>query len=230
MRAPAFLSATLLCLATTWSTTVVASTASERSLEFDVYLDEKPIGAHRFILADEGRNQIVRSEADFEVKVLFITAYRYEHRNREVWRDGCLQAIEAWTDSNGEHYVVEGASTPTGFEVRTADGKEQLDTCVGTFAYWDRALLNKPRLLNSQTGEHVAVTLRALDGTRLEIDGADLPVERYALSGGDLDITLYYAAGTGHWVALDSRVEGGRTIQYRRRDAPTVFASAEMSR
>ncbi len=114
--------------------------------------------------------------------------------------------------------------------MRTVSGEERLDACVGTFAYWDRALLDRPRLLNSQTGEHVTVTLRALDETRLEIDGAQLAVERYALSGEDIEITLYYASETGQWVALDSRLEGGRTLQYRRRDVPLLSAALDVSR
>ena len=229
MRTAAIFCATALCLSAAYGAPAAASTPSERRLEFDVYLDDARIGNHLFDLADEGGKQVVRSQADFEVKLLFFTAFSYEHRNREVWRDGCLQAIDSRTDSNGERYAVNGASTPTGFEVRTVSGEERLEACVGTFAYWDRALLERPRLLNSQTGEHVTVTLRALDGTRLEIDGVQLPVERYALSGEDIEITLYYASGTGQWVALDSRLEGGRTLQYRRRNVPSLSAALDVS-
>lgn len=228
MRTAAIFFATALCLSAAFSAPAVASTPSERRLVFDVYLDDARIGAHLFDLTDEGGEQVVRSQADFEVKVLFFTAYSYEHRNREVWRDGCLQAIDSRTDSNGERYAVNGVSTPTGFEVRTVSGEGRLDACVRTFAYWDRALLDKPRLLNSQTGEHVTVTLRALDGTRLEIDGAQVPVERYALSGDDIEIVLYYASETGQWMGLDSRLDGGRTLQYRRRDVPLLSAAMDV--
>jgi hypothetical protein len=229
MRIAAIFCATALCLSAACSASAVASTPSERRLAFDVYLDGERIGDHLFDLSDEGGKQVVRSQADFEVKVLFFTAFSYEHRNREVWRDGCLQAIDSRTDSNGERYTVNGTSTPTGFEVRTVSGEGRLDACVRTFAYWDRALLDKPRLLNSQTGEHVMVTLRALDGSRLEIDGAQLPVERYALSGDDIEIMLYYSSETGQWVGLDSRLEGGRTLQYRRRGEPLLSAAMGVS-
>ena len=29
------------------------------------------------------------------IKFLFFDAYRYRHENEELWRDGCLQAIDA---------------------------------------------------------------------------------------------------------------------------------------
>jgi hypothetical protein len=41
-------------------------------------------------------------------------------------------------------------------------------------------------------------------------------VERYVLKGQGLDITLAYAVDGGDWVALDSRLDGGRTLRYRR--------------
>ena len=38
------------------------------------------------------------SEARFRVRVLFIDAYRYEHRARESWRGDCLERLDARTD------------------------------------------------------------------------------------------------------------------------------------
>jgi len=43
-------------------------------------------------------------------------------------------------------------------------------------------------------------------------------VERFALSGRNIDITLAYAADSGEWLALDSRLESGRMLRYRRVD------------
>jgi hypothetical protein len=90
---------------------------------------------------------------------------------------------------------------------------------VGTFAYWDRSqLAGRDRLLNSQTGEYVPVEVRSLGTGSLTLGGRDVRVERVALSGPDIDITLAYAADSGEWLALDSRLESGRTLRYRRVD------------
>jgi hypothetical protein len=43
----------------------------------------------------------VVTQAEFEVKVLRITAFEYNHRNEELWSGRCLQAIESTTNSNG---------------------------------------------------------------------------------------------------------------------------------
>ena len=195
------------------------SLASPRELNFEVYLDGREIGYHRFELRNEGDALRLSTEADFEVKLLLFTAFEYEHRNVELWRDGCLQRIEARTNSNGDRYAVDGELRGDAFVLETGDGRRRLANCVGTFAYWDRSLLVRPRLLNSQTGEYLEVDFRPLPRTTLQIGDRELPVERVALVAPGMDIELAYLAGSGEWVALESRVGEGRTLRYRRSPA-----------
>lgn len=191
-----------------------------RKLNFDVFLDDRAIGYQRFELSSAGGGVRVETRAEFEVKLLLITAFAYDHRNTELWSDGCLQAIDARTDSNGKLYAVSGKARGDAFVVATNEGERRLGDCVASFAYWDRELLLQRRqLLNSQTGEYVPVRIDPLGRDRIRIGERDVPVERYALKGKQLDITLAYDAGSGEWVALDSRLEGGRTLRYRRSPA-----------
>jgi hypothetical protein len=191
-----------------------------RKLNFDVFLDDRAIGYQRFELAPDGDGVRIETRAEFEVKLLLITAFEYDHRNTEVWRDGCLQAIDARTDSNGKQYAVSGKARGGAFVVATGEGERRLGECVATFAYWDRELLLQQRqLLNSQTGEYVPVRIDPLGRDRVRIGGRELSVERYVLKGREIDIVLAYAAGSGEWVALDSRLENGRTLRYRRNAA-----------
>ncbi len=191
-----------------------------RKLSFDVFLDDRAIGNHGFELAPAGDGVRVETRAGFEVRLLLITAFEYDHRNTELWRDGCLQSIDARTDSNGKQYSVRGEARDDAFVVATTEGERRLGDCVASFAYWDKELLLQRReLLNSQTGEYVSVRIDPLGRDRIRIGGRDVPVERYALKGKELDIILAYAAGSGEWVALDSRLENGRTLRYRRSPA-----------
>ena len=89
-----------LGLAVATSPATAAETDS-RILLFDVYLDGKKIGFHRFEIEDAGEGPSVLSEASFDVKFLFVTAFRYRHNTTERWAEGCLDQIEARTDSNG---------------------------------------------------------------------------------------------------------------------------------
>lgn len=197
----------------------VGPSASARQLNFEVYLDDREIGYHRFQLQEEGDALRLTTEADFEVRLLLFTAFEYEHRNVELWSRGCLQRIEARTNSNGHRYAVDGERRGEAFVLQTGDGSRQLADCVGTFAYWDRSLLERPRLLNSQTGEYLEVDLRPLAQDTLRIGDRELRVDRVALKAPGMDIELAYVAGSGEWVALESRVDAGRTLRYRRSPA-----------
>jgi hypothetical protein len=67
----------------------------------------------------------------------------------------------------------------------------------------------------------------------VRIGQRDVAVERFALRGPQLDIEVAYAVGSDEWVALDTRVEGGRVLRYRRSEAlppATAQARTQLSR
>ena len=68
----------------------VAAASTKDELTFAVSLDDKPIGRHRFRIADDGATRVVESEASFDVRILRVPVYRYRHRNTETWQNGCL--------------------------------------------------------------------------------------------------------------------------------------------
>ena len=85
-----------------------SATMESRSWDFRVLLDGDRIGYHRFELIDDGDLRRLTSEAKFDVRFLFVNAFRYRHKNTEVWDDGCLQSIDARTQSNGKKLAVLG--------------------------------------------------------------------------------------------------------------------------
>jgi len=207
-----------LSLTVSFATPVSASAANDvRKLNFDVFLDDREIGFQRFILTPTPEGKRIDTQAKFEVKVLRIKAFAYDHRNTELWRDGCLQAIDARTDSNGKQQAVSGQNRGNAFIVATVKGEQRLGDCVASFAYWDRdVLIQRQRLLNSQTGEYTPVRVDPLGRGSVLIAEREVAVERYAIRGQGIDIAIAYAVDSGEWVSLDSKLDSGRTLRYRR--------------
>lgn len=188
-----------------------------RSLKFDVFLDDKVIGYQRFDLTQGVDGTRMQTRAEFEVKFLLITAFSYDHSNTELWRNGCLHAIDSRTDSNGKMYSVSGRAQGSAFLVETNEGEQSLGACVSTFAYWDKEiLLRRKQLLNSQTGEYMPIRIESLGQDRVSIGQREVAVDRYVLTGKGIEISLAYAVEDGSWVALDNKLDGGRTLRYRR--------------
>lgn len=222
MRKILFLLAALLTIPV--NATADATPHMDKAWNFDVYLGDKQIGYHRFQATDIDNGLLVRSDAEFRVKVLFITAFNYEHSNSEVWRNGCLQSIDAQTNSNGKQSDILGRLEGNTFVVESGSQPNAVDGCVASFAYWDRDLLNRDRLLNAQTGEYLEIETKSLPEKSLRIGKKNIKVEQLHLSAKDVDIVVSYTANTGAWVGLDSTLENGRTLSYRRSN-PVVTTS-----
>ncbi|HEY4066731.1 MAG TPA: DUF6134 family protein [Burkholderiaceae bacterium] len=172
--------------------------------DFHVSLDGRPIGEHRFSLgALDGGERTLRSEAEFAVKILGITAYRYRHRDTEQWQGDCLQALTSTTDDDGKHSHV------------SVDHDGVLgEGCLMSFAYWNPAILTQTRLFNAQTGRIETVRVQPAGGGTLAVHGAPVTARRYRIVGAAPPIDVWYAPN-GDWIGLDAVVAGGRKLSYR---------------
>jgi Family of unknown function (DUF6134) len=183
------------------------------SWRFAVMLDGKRIGEHDFAVVRQANEVVVDTEAHFKVKVGFIPVFEYDHKDHEVWRNDCLAQISSRTHDNGKTFTVQGVLRGDGFEVQGAHGAATLPGCVSTFAYWDQHFLTEQRLLNSQSGEYQPVTVTREGIENLKVGAQTIPAQRYSLQAPKLDIILWYSAA-GDWVALESKLENGRTLRY----------------
>ena len=211
----AFCVAAFLTLAVTAANGGTAdSSAGTQEWNFRVYLDDSEIGYHHFSLVEEdGRRQLV-TEAEFQVKFLFITAFRYEHVNVETWQGDCLQEIRSQTDANGRKFAVRGVRDEDALAIEAGDGTREVAGCVKTFAYWNPDILDEPELLNSQTGELLQVDIEPVANETVTVRGEQVPARRYRLLAKNMELDIWYSQDQGHWLALESTVKGGRKLRY----------------
>lgn len=186
---------------------------TDREWQFRVFLDDREIGYHRVRMTPEEGGKRVSVEANFKVKVLFITAYRYEHQTEEFWKGSCLADIDSRTDDNGKDLYIQSQSGTDEFVVDTHDGSQALEGCIRSFAYWDPELLKASRLLNTQTGEYQAVEVVELGESPIEIDGEFVKALQYRILVEDRSIDLWYTPEMD-WLALQSITDGGYQIRY----------------
>lgn len=192
-----------------WLLAAVAITASANPApptgewNFRALLDGTPIGRHRFSVSGEGDERKVVSEANFAVKFLGITAYRYHHKATELWRDNCLTALNSTTDDDGKPESV-----------HVAQGDALLKGCVMSFAYWNPAIQTQTRLLNAQTGKLDTVQVKAIGSGSVDVRGKPVEATGFRITGPAHPIVVWYSS-QGEWIGLDSTVAGGRKLSYR---------------
>lgn len=182
---------------------------------FSVWLDKQNIGTHRFTLQDHRLSSV----ASFNVKVLFINAYRYQHQAEETWQADCLQSLQAHTEENKEITDVTGQMSGGQFQVSKNKSSQSLPACVMTFAYWNPKILEQSKLLNPQNAEYLDVTVTDEGSHTLNVRGVDTATHQYRLNGryqgkSKLNITLWYDAQQ-RWVGLKSVTPEGYVITYK---------------
>lgn len=188
--------------------------AIEQEWRFRVYLDDKEIGYHDFVLEKFDDQLRLQSQANFEYRLLFVKLYGYEHENTEIWDNGCLQAIESRTDANGKPFQVSGALEGDRFFLNNSKGQVELPSCNMTFAYWNPEFLEQERLINTQNGEVLDVKVSEPERVEIEVRGVMQPALRYQLDAGELKIELWYSENN-EWLALETEARGGRVLRYQ---------------
>jgi hypothetical protein len=185
---------------------LVTATASAgaQTWDFDVRLDGKPIGTHRFVVSGLAAAREVASMASFDVRLLGITVYRYRHEAQERWQGDCLRSLKSRTNDDGK--------------VAQVDEQRDAADCLMGFAYWHPALHQQTRLLNPQTGKVEDARFDPLPAAPLLVNGREVAATRWRLTAttpaSKQDITLWLDRADGRWIGLDAQVKG-RLLTYR---------------
>ena len=193
---------------------------SKQSFYFTAFLDDDPIGYHYFdVTQSDNRITTIVSEAEFDIKFLFMTVYRYKHNNIEVWNDYCLTSMNAVTDDNGDNLKVTLSPSETGVVIETQKNSTVAESCVRSFAYWDPDLIKHNKLLNSQTGELIEIDISYIGSEVIQVKSQAVLSERFQISGKDkqgldIEIDLWYSENK-QWLALRSKLENGSYLHYR---------------
>lgn len=181
-----------------------------QSWNFDVSMDGKPIGTHQFVLSEKENNQqILKSEAKFNIKILSISFFKYHHEANETWDNNCLKKLEAKTQENSKTTQVKGIQEKTSFRLSSPTSTEINSECVMTFAYWNSKILQQKKLLNPQTGDYLSTNISALGQEMILAKGQNVRAEHYKIDTAKFKIDIWYGPD-GEWLALQSLTEDGR--------------------
>lgn len=201
-----------------------SSAAMAEEWLFDVYLDKNKMGQHSFTLTEKDGVTKLTSRAKFNVKVLFVNAYSYDHTAKETWSKNCLSNIESKTTENKVYTTVNG-KLDNGHFVVDVTGKPQqtLPECVSSFAYWNPKIVEQSELLNPQNGEYQKTHFDNLGNENIMVKGKATDTTHYRLLSAPgskikLNIELWYAqdsTGKQQWVALKSVTPEGYVINYK---------------
>ena len=209
-----------------------AQTATAPRFAFDVLRKGERFGDHSITLDQREDGLHVSVSIRLKVKFAFVTVFRYEHDNHEVWRDGRLVSLSSTTNRNGTDLFVEARRVDGGYEIETKDGTTRVEAETGLMptSYWHPGTPDRDRLLNTQTGKVMAMSVTAGDITQVEGPG-DTAIEarRYHLKSESTEFDLWYDADRCLAKIQFQAPNDGSTIRYRPTDRLSAPAGAALA-
>ena len=165
-----------------------ALAAAKAGRTFRIMRDGSDIGSHTLTAVSGPNGFEVEITIRIAVKVLGITAYRYEMDNREVWKDGKIVSVSSTVNDDGtkERSVVSAGGDALVIN-GTYSGTAPLEAV--TTSYYATPFLERRPWISTQTGRPLKVSI-APEGRA-----------NWFQTSGDLTTKLGYA--NGEWTGCE---------------------------
>lgn len=151
------------------------------TLNFAVTRNGDQIGSTSVRLQRNGDQIVAETATDIQVKIAFITVYRYEQRLTERWAGGKLTAMSAVTDDNGSLHKVSATRVGEKLSVN-ADGKiSQVDPAMMPANLWNASLVRMRAALDPKDGSVMPVSVVDRGTEQLVVQGRALTAHRYSI-------------------------------------------------
>jgi hypothetical protein len=164
-----------------WAEPSARAEPSSTTTNFAIMRDGDQIGTCSFRLHRSGRETTVEVVTHVQVKLAFITVYRFDQTETERWVDGRLVSLTSETDDNGTPHKVSATSRSNVLTV-DADGKvSEVDSSLMPVSLWNAALVQKSTALNPQDGSIVSLSVTDHGKEQLILQGRHETAHHYSI-------------------------------------------------
>ena len=158
--------------------------AVTQTLNFTVYRDDVPIGYHSFNFRPQGEQLEVEIDVDLEVKLMFVTAFKFTHFASELWEGGRLVHMESESDDDGSPYKVNVRRQGDGMLVEVNGEKKLAPGNILPSNLWNRAILTEDKILHPVVGRVLPLQVTQLGQRDVEISGEVVSADGFKIDGG----------------------------------------------
>ena len=212
MRLRSLTMGTLLLAAALASAAANADTGTA-TMNFAVMRDGQQIGSNTIQLRHNGAETTVQMVTHVEVKIAFITVYRFDQTETERWVNGQLMALNAVTDDNGTMHRVKATRANDKLAIE-ADGKTT-EVAGNTIpaSLWNPLLLEKTVAFNPQDGSIMPIAVIDRGEDHLVVQGRAKRARHYVINSTFPQDVWYDEQRQLVKVAL--KASDGSTISYQ---------------
>lgn len=183
------------------ATPTILRAAESGRRSFTIIREGDDIGSHVVDIRRSGDEISAAIDIEIQVKLLGITAYRYEMTARETWKAGMLVSLESEVNDDGDPDHARAKAVGGVIEI---DGSDHQGTVPGDSvptSYWSHEFLNRGIWINSQTGVPIAVTAAEAGPGDAPGPNGRIETRTWTVKGDNLDIVLHFI--DRDWVSIE---------------------------
>ena len=155
-------------------------------------------------------------DVGLEVKLMFVSAFKFTHVASELWESGRLIHMESESDDDGSPYKVKVQRQGDGMLVEVNGEKKLAPGNILPSNLWNRAILTKDKILHPVIGRVLPLKVTQLGQRKVEVSGEVVSADGFKIDGGGIfQRELWYGPyGRLVEVGFNASVDGSR-ITYR---------------
>ena len=179
-----------------------------KSIEFDIYRNNKNIGKHIFSFNKSGDQISVDGEISFIIKKLGVTLYKYHVKGTEFYEDGKLIKFNSKTLQNKKNKYVNLKLENDEFIINGSSfkGKVPSNFILGT--WWNHSIVKAKAQISAVSGRIIKQKVTFLGKENLIIDGKNYKALHFNFSSTDkslkkdkkLNTDVWYEEETLYWI------------------------------
>jgi Family of unknown function (DUF6134) len=186
---------------------------SDTTLNFAVLRNGGQIGTSTIHVRRDGPETVADVVTHIQVKIAYVTVYRFEQTETEHWTGGSLVEMTALTDDNGAVHKVSARRQGDTLAVE-ADGKtSEVNPAVIPASVWNAALVRQTVALDPQDGSVTPIAVVDHGEEPLVLEGRPTTTHHYSISTA-LPQDLWYDE-QDRLVKVELVGSDGSKIEYR---------------
>jgi hypothetical protein len=180
--------------------------------KFNIMREGHQIGSSTTSIQSNGKETVVDTTINVDVKILGFTAYRYVQTSNEKWAGDHVVTITSETDDNGTKHNLSLALHDDKL-IGEADGKVlTLDAGMIPSSVWNPKLVTQTVVMDSVNGKLKHISVTDLGTENIDIRGQPTKAHHYSMRG-QLEQDLWYDM-SGRLVQLKFKGRDGSVISY----------------
>lgn len=150
---------------------------------YDIMREGSKIGTDMFDITRDGDTTSVKVKTHIQVKIAFITAYRYDHSEDGTWKGKQLVTFNSTTDDNGKPHEINAAQNGNKVALTVDGASSAAPKAIEPASLWGAAVSKQSQIFDPADGTRMAVTVEDLGEETVPVNGVPLQLDHVKLSG-----------------------------------------------